>query len=246
MEPEINIFPTPVILAEEFAKEFARMINDSAIRNEPFTVALSGGSTPELLFDLIGERYAGEVSWQHVHFFWGDERCVPPDDNESNYGKAFEKMLGKLPVSPSCIHRIKGEDVPEKEASRYSDEITANTRSRNGVPSFDLIILGMGEDGHTASIFPGHNELFFSDRICETSGHPVTKQKRITLTGKVLNNAAEVVFLVTGSKKAGIVAEILKKAPESQNYPAANVVPEHGRLRWFLDEGAAVRLRNDC
>lgn len=242
MEPEIKIFPSPVSLAEEFASEFAGMVSDSAIRNETFTVALSGGSTPELLYDFLGRRFAEKIDWEQVHLFWGDERCVPPADSESNYGKAYEKMLGKLSIPSSGIHRIKGEDDPVKEAARYSDEISAWTINRNGIPSFNLVLLGLGEDGHTASIFPGQRELLISEKICEPAVHPLTQQKRITITGKVINNADKVVFLVTGRKKAVIVADILKRIPAAQNYPAAYIVPEHGRLQWFLDEEAAVLI----
>ena len=137
-------------------------------------------------------------------------------------------LLEKIDIPSSNIHRIKGEDDPEKEALRYSEEISACTAKRDGLPLFDLIMLGLGEDGHTASIFPGHKELFNSDKICEVAVHPVTLQKRITLTGRVINNAESVTFLVTGKKKAEIVEKIIKKSSSAINFPASYIVPVYG------------------
>ena len=128
--------------------------------------------------------------------------------------------------------------MPEKEAERYSWEISINTEKRDGLPMFDLIILGLGEDGHTASIFPGHLEYFESEKVCIVASHPVTGQKRISISGKVINNASKVVFLVTGNKKRTVVEKMFKKDPASLNYPAAHVVPVYGSLSWFLDKAA--------
>jgi 6-phosphogluconolactonase len=207
-------------------------------------VALSGGSTPQLLFSLLGEKYARNVAWHNVHLFWGDERCVPPDDQESNYGVANEKFIAKSDIPLSNVHRIRGEDPPEIEALRYSVEIEAFTVKRNGKPSFDLMVLGIGEDGHTASIFPGHTILFASEKICEVAVHPETRQKRITLTGKVINNSAALVFLVTGKKKAGIVRDIIEDQTAAINFPASYVNPVDGELSWYLDEEASSLLGN--
>lgn len=226
----------------EFAELMAHLITESANNSKPFTIALSGGSTPELLLTLLSEKYAESVSWQYVHIFWGDERCVRPDNNESNYGMTWRTFLDKIEIPSSNIHRIKGEDDPEKEASRYSEEISLYTRKRDGMPLFDLMLLGLGEDGHTASIFPGHLELFNSDKICEVAFHPVTLQKRITLTGRVINNADSITFLVTGKNKEKVVEKIFKKSPSARNYPASYIVPVYGRLSWLLDQEAARLL----
>jgi 6-phosphogluconolactonase len=242
MEESVRIFPSPYELAKEFAEEIISMIKESAEKEEYITIALSGGSTPEILFSLIGEKFAGSVSWKCVHFFWGDERCVPPDDAESNFGMVKKKLLSNIEIPLVNIHRIKGEDNPEMEALRYSDEILSLTRIRNGIPQFDLVLLGLGEDGHTASIFPGHLDLFNSDKVCEVAVHPLTLQKRITLTGKVINNANNIVFLVTGKKKKEVVEKIFKKMQSSLNYPASYIVPEYGSLSWLLDEDAAGLL----
>jgi 6-phosphogluconolactonase len=238
----VRIFHTPVELAEEFAGELEQMINESVKSDKSFTISLSGGSTPEILFKLLSEKYAGSVDWKYVHFFWGDERCVPADSSESNFGMTKRTLLDKIDIPAGNIHRIIGEAEPENEAVRYSEEIILNTEERNGFPVFDLFILGLGEDGHTASIFPGHLEYLESDKICIVASHPVTRQKRISITGRVINNAERVVFLVTGNKKQIIVEKMFKKDPVSLNYPAAHIVPVYGDLSWFLDNEAAKGL----
>jgi len=238
----VNIFATPKELAEKFAGEMAGMIIESAKKKKLFNVALSGGSTPELLFALLGDNYAESVPWQYVHLFWGDERCVPPDNIESNYGMTQSKLLGRIKIPSGNIHRIRGEENPGREARRYSEELASHTLKRNSLPLFDLVLLGLGEDGHTASIFPGQMELMESDKICAVAFHPVTKQKRITLTGRVINNAEQVAFLVTGKKKEVIVEKIVKQKPSAQNFPASYIVPVYGQLSWFLDRDAGNML----
>ena len=242
MGKSVKIFQSPDELAKEFADEMIQMINESARKMETFTIALSGGSTPEALFTHLSEKFAESLSWRYVHLFWGDERCVPPDNSDSNYGMTKRNLLDKVKIPSINIHRIRGEDDPEKEAERYSKEILFFTGKRDGIPLFNLVILGLGEDGHTASVFPGHLNLFNSDKICEVAVHPVTLQKRITLTGRVINNADVVTFLVTGKKKEEVVEKIFEKSSSSLNFPAAYVVPVYGRLNWFLDKDAGSFL----
>jgi len=242
LDKSIKIFLTSYELAEKFAEELVKIITESAKKKKIFSVALSGGSTPELLFSALGDHFSKSAPWEYVHFFWGDERCVPPDNLESNYGMTRRILLDKIDIPSLNIHRIKGEEEPETEAIRYSEEISDFTGKRDGLPLFDLIILGLGEDGHTASIFPGHIELFNSDKICEVAVHPVTLKKRITLTGRVINNADSVTFLVTGKKKAVIVDKIIKKSPLAVDFPASYIVPEYGVLRWFIDKEAGSLL----
>lgn len=242
MDKIVKIFLSPFELAEKYAEVMVCMINESAKKNKPFTIALSGGSTPEILFTLLGDNYSKSVPWKYVHFFWGDERCVPPDNIESNYGMTMRTLLSKINIPSANIHRIKGEEDPQSEAIRYSEEISHFTVKRDGLPSFDLIILGLGEDGHTASIFPGHLELMESDKICVVSLHPVTHQKRISLTGRVINNAGDVAFLVTGKKKEEVVEKILISKALAQNFPASYIVPVNGRLSWFIDKEAGRLL----
>jgi 6-phosphogluconolactonase len=242
MDKIVKIFPDPYSLAKEFAEEMIYLIELSAQKSKPFSVALSGGSTPEILFTLLSENYAKSVFWQIVHVFWVDERCVPPDDSESNYGMARRKLLCNIDIPLSNIHRIKGEQDPENEVLRYSEEISKFTEKRDGLPLFDMIILGVGEDGHTASIFPGNRELINSDKICDVAIHPVTMQKRITLTGQIINNADFIAFLVTGKQKEKVVEKLFKKSMDTQDLPASYIEPIYGQLSWFLDQEAGNLL----
>jgi 6-phosphogluconolactonase len=242
LDPQIRIFPSPYILAESFAQDLVSRINESAAAKKTITISLSGGSTPELLFSLLGDHFAKSAEWDAAHFFWGDERCVESDNSESNYGMAKRKLFDKLEIPATNIHRIRGEADPDSEAVRYESEIKTFTSSRNGLPKFDIVVLGMGEDGHTASVFPQNIELMKSDNICSVSVHPVSGQKRVTITGKVINNADMVVFLVTGKKKAEIVENIITKKKDYKNFPSSCVVPTDGKLFWFLDMDAASIL----
>ncbi len=241
METVIKISETLPDLAEELAAEISGMINRAAGRRNAFNIALSGGSTPKLLYSVLGDIYGKTTDWKHVHIFWGDERCVPPDNEESNYRMSRLALLDKIDIPESNIHRIRGEASPEREAVRYAGEIKKITGSFKDLPMFDLIILGLGEDGHTASIFPAGRELLFSEKICEVASHPVSGQKRVTLTGPVINNALNIAFLVTGTAKANVVAEIIEK-PGAVSYPAALIEPVHGTLKWYLDLDAASML----
>jgi 6-phosphogluconolactonase len=238
----VKIFPNPLALAETFAGELAEMVIESAKRKRSSTIALSGGSTPELLFSVLGEHYNNSIPWKYVHFFWGDERCVSQDDKESNYGMTKRYLLDKIDIPSSNIHRIRGEDDPEKEVLRYSDEINDFVSKKDGIPIFDLVILGLGEDGHTASIFPNQKILLNAEQICAIAIHSGSGQKRITLTGRIICNAAFVVFMVTGKKKAEVVEKILKDKNGSEYYPASHIVTDNGILQWLLDADAGSLL----
>lgn len=240
-----KVFPTPQALAESLAFDLVNQIKNVDTSVNYFTIALSGGSTPRFLFTVLGDLYAGTVSWDKVHFFWVDERCVPPEDTESNFRMANETLFTKIEIPEENIHRIKGEADPVKEAERYSKEMLDFTVKRNRLPFFDIILLGMGEDGHTASIFPGYEHLFLTDKICAVVVHPSTGQKRITITGLVINNAASVFFLVTGKNKATIVNNILRDHNDKKQFPASFVKPTDGRLYWFLDAAAGSLIGNE-
>ena len=243
MNRSIKIFPTPQDLAESFASDLAKSINKAAEKNEYITVALSGGSTPRLSFSLLAEKYSQSVDWNYVHLFWVDERCVPPDDPESNFGMTNRFLLSRIKIPKKNIHRIRGEADPVKEAERYSAEIMKYTLQKNHLPSFNIMILGMGDDGHTASIFPGNTKLFSVKKFCDTAVHPVSGQRRITLTGKVINNAGEIFILVTGGKKAKIMNEIFSKNENSAMFPAAHINSNNGSTNWLLDEEAANNFK---
>ena len=241
----IKIFPTPLELAEAFALDLINHIRETEKSHKPVTIAISGGSTPVMLFSVLAGKFATPVFWKDVHFFWVDERCVPPDDPDSNYGMSCRYLLDKIDIPDTNIHRIRGEEDPETEAARYSEEIIRYTRSLNNLPVFDHIILGMGEDGHTASIFPGNQELLYSEKVYDAAIHPVSGRKRITITGKVINNADYITFLITGQSKAWIIEQIIKKKAK---FPASFIIPGHGRITWLLDEkaGEFIKRQSIC
>jgi 6-phosphogluconolactonase len=207
-----------------------------------FSIALSGGSTPMAIFTILAERYRDRIDWSKLAFFWGDERCVPPSDPESNYRMTNENLFSRLSYPELNFCRIQGEDDPAAEAARYSGRVDSMLPHANGLPQFDLVMLGLGEDGHTASIFPHNIGLFNSDRLFEPSTHPVSGQIRITATGKLINNAREVWFIATGAGKAEKVAQVIRKQEGWEKLPASLVRPASGKLVWLLDEAAAAGL----
>lgn len=243
MNIEIKIFSSPQTLADALALYLVNLVNGNARKSSPFTIALSGGNTPKLLFSVLGDKYAESADWSKAHFFWVDERCVPPDHRESNFGMTNGVFFSRIEIPQANIHRIRGEDDPDIEAERYSKEISDFTVQRNGFPCFNVILLGLGVDGHTASVFPGNEKLFMSDNICETAIHLTSGQKRITITGKVINNSARIVFQVTGKNKAEIVDNIIGHGDNKNLFPASYVKPADGRIIWYLDTEAASLLK---
>ena len=232
----IRIFKDTKELSLEFCDELMKISS----QKEKYFIALSGGSTPKIIFQTLSEHFKEKIHWYKIHLFWSDERCVPPDDSESNYGMAKQYLLNYINIPEENIHRIIGENEPELEAIRYSEEIKNIVNSKNGLPSFDLVMLGIGEDGHTASIFPDQMHLLNSNKICDVAVHPLSGQKRITLTGSTINNSDEVIFLVTGESKRTILKKILKE--QNKIYPAAFIKPINGKLKYFIDEEAAELL----
>jgi 6-phosphogluconolactonase len=226
---------------KEVASAFADyLVNLVDKKNGNVFIALSGGSTPKILFALLAEeKYKNKIDWSKVHLFWGDERCVAPEHADSNYKMTHEQLLSKINIPAENIHRVLGENNPEEEAKRYSKEIASLLPKENDLPVFDLVMLGMGDDGHTLSIFPHQMELLESDKICEVATHPASGQKRVTLTGTIANNAKNVAFLVTGKNKAEKILEIFKQQKDWNKYPASYINPSRGSLYWYLDEEAA-------
>jgi 6-phosphogluconolactonase len=231
----IHLSKTPEDLASLFAGQLLMWITEND--QNFYHIALSGGKTPSLLFKLLAENYPDQFPWHKIHLWWGDERMVPPDDSESNFRVANELLISKISIPPGNIHRIHGEADPHEEVKRYEAEIVALIPLKNDIPAFDLIILGLGEDGHTASIFPGQQNLLDSDHLTEISRHPVTSQVRITLTGKILNNAYKVVFLITGNTKAKVLGKIIHHHKDADNYPAAHIRLAE-ELHWFIDKAS--------
>lgn len=213
----------------------------SHVEKETVAIALSGGNTPQALFEKIVKHDTGTVDWNKLLLFWGDERCVPPEHTESNFRSAQKSILIPLDIPEDHIFRIHGETYPPLEAERYTQVLREHLPIVDGYPKFDLILLGLGEDGHIASIFPGDESLFDTDQWVEVSTHPTTGKQRVTLTGSVINNAEEVAFLVTGTNKAKVVAEIAKN-PENCVCPAGRVLPLSGKMAWLLDKAAAADL----
>lgn len=226
----------------EVAQQFSAYLAALAQDRPEVHIALSGGSTPKIVFDVLAEAFSTKIDWGKVHFYWGDERCVPPDDEESNYRMTYEHLFSKINVPESNIHRILGENNPMGEAMRYANLLEIQLDRVDGIPQFDLVILGMGDDGHTASIFPHEIELWNADDHCVVAIHPDSGQKRVSLNGKVINKAKEVAFLVTGTGKQEKVKAILEKMEGYKAYPAALVEPESGKLLWFMDTAAAATL----
>jgi len=235
------IFQNPETLSIILAEKVLNLLKDSIIQKKNFHIAVSGGSTPKILFEHIASEYQDPSHWDHVHFYFVDERCVPPENPESNYGMIYETLLRYLSLPHENIHRMRGELDPDTEVLRYEKLILDTVPLVDEIPCFDLVMLGMGEDGHTASIFPHEIDLFHSSELCEVGTHPETGQKRITLTGKVINNARNIFFLVTGKEKSAILARILEKG-EMMNFPAGMVEALHGNLEWYLDNDAAKLL----
>lgn len=241
MKSTIKIFSSIDKLANHSADFLMKKVKEN-LSSDSFSIALSGGSTPKRIYSYISDNYANKIDWQKLKIFFGDERCVPPDNTESNFKMVHETLLRNVSIPASNIFRIKGESEPLAEAERYSEILKSNIPLQNDLPQFDIVMLGLGEDGHTASIFPDQIDKFYSNKICEVAAHPQTNQNRITISGAVINNAKLVVFIVTGEKKANIISEIISVNNSSKIYPASLVSPNRGELIWMLDTEAAQLL----
>lgn len=236
---EIQIFNSLQELNESFTEWFKEISSSE----KQITVALSGGSTPKSLFSYWSSLPEGEIDWAKIKFFWGDERCVSPEDSESNFKMTKDHLFNNINIPEENIFRIKGENNPTDEAERYGELLDSELEQQNGTPVFDIVILGMGDDGHTASIFPHEIELWDNKNNCVTATHPTSGQIRVSLTGKVINAAKNVVFLVTGKNKAEKVKEIIEQPDVMRKkYPAALVQPDSDNLYWYLDEAAAEKM----
>lgn len=227
---------------EELAAYFSDYLYELNQKHEKLNIALSGGSTPKVVFDHLSLNYRDKMDWSKMHFFWGDERCVPPEDEQSNYAMTKHHLFSKITIPEENINRILGESEPSAEAMRYANLLDYKLNTSNDLPEFDLVILGMGDDGHTASIFPHEIKLWDYKDHCAVAKHPESGQRRVSINGQVINNAQEVVFLVTGINKSKKVKEIHKQTAGYMNYPASLVKPVSGNLKWLLDEAAASEI----
>lgn len=200
---------------------------------DTISLALSGGNTPKALFQYWVQHYKTNSIWHHIQYFWVDERCVLPTYDESNYGVAHSLFFEPMNISHSQIFRMKGEEYPQKEALRYHSLLSQTLPHTNGIPQFDCVLLGIGDDGHTASIFPGSENLFSIPQHAVVAQNPYNNQWRITITGPVINNAKHVMFIATGESKTKILQEIVH--PTSIKIPAQFVNPSHGLLTLLTD-----------
>lgn len=222
----------------ELIKEKVKATHEGQFLN----IAVSGGTTPRQLFELLGNEYETSIEWKKVRLFWVDERCVEPTDSESNFGMTYDAFLQKTLVPGENIFRMRGEEIPEYEAERYRDLLLKNLPAQGGFPVFDLVLLGMGNDGHTASIFPNDLSLIDSELSVAVNVNPYTQQKRITLTGNTINNANQIVFMITGESKSQILKEIIQNEPNAKSYPAAHIGNLKGKVDFFVDKSAASKL----
>lgn len=247
-KPEIRIAKDIQELSQMAAGEFVERAVEAIDRRKLFTVALSGGSTPKRLYSLLSdpmEPFVGQVPWKSCHFFWGDERHVPPDHPQSNYRMARETLLSRISVPPGNVHRVQAENPDaDSAASDYDAEIGEFFHLRKGErPRFDFVLLGLGADGHTASLFPGTSVIQEKERLVSAERIEKLHSCRISMTPPVLNHAALVIFLVGGSEKADAVREVISGKFQPDRFPAQLVQPENGNLLWLLDKSAAERLQ---
>jgi len=242
--PELHIFADAQELAREAADLFLKVGGQAIAERGRFLVALSGGSTPKALYSILANSgHASRLDWGRVQFLFGDERNVPPSHADSNFAMADKALFTPLRIPSGQVHRMKGEDRSEAAAAQYEDSLRRLTGASGPWPQLDLVLLGMGEDGHTASLFPGTPSLQERTRWVVPSRSPLGTRSRLTLTLGVINHATVILFLVTGSNKASVVRRILEPRPGDHiTYPAALVKPETGRLLWYLDQGAASEL----
>ena len=243
-KPEIRSYSSLSELSLATAEFIAELAEARIKERNIFTLVLSGGSTPRQLYEeLANQPISNRIDWQHTHLFWGDERCVPPNHPDSNFALAYETMISKVVVPPANVHRIPAEtDSPKAAAEKYEKSLREFFRvatepdSPRTFPSFDLVLLGLGEDGHTASLFPCDAALEEKTKwaVAVDGSTAAPSIPRVSLTLPVLNEARHVLFLASGASKRKVFREILNN-PEKTGYPAARVEPS-GRLLWFIDE----------
>ena len=246
-QTDVRVFPDLPSLSRAAAEELVERSREAILARGRFTVILAGGSTPKTLYTLLGEdpQLKDQVAWDKVHFFFSDERHVPPEHPENNYRMAYRALLSKIPAPPWNAHRMATELPDAEPVAEYCEEILRQffRLGPQEVPRFDLVLLGMGADGHTASLFPGSDALQETKRLAVATWVEVLKARRITLTIPVFNNAEEVLFLVSGPEKAEALHKVLEGPEDPERYPAQAVQPRQGRRLFFVDREAARLLK---
>jgi 6-phosphogluconolactonase len=248
----VDVFADTQALTAAAAQRFLQLASKAVSDRGVFSVALSGGSTPKMLYRLLAtdKTLRAEIPWSRIHFFFGDERHVPPDDAESNFRMASEAMFQVLRTERLHLHRVLGELASAaRAAEEYEEDLREFFEQRGllegGFPRFDLAFLGMGPDGHTASLFPDSSGLLETNRWVVANWVEKFKTDRITLTFPVLNSSAEVILFVAGPEKASVVAQVLRNGATSLKFPVQKVRPRHGIKRWMLDAAAAAEIETN-
>jgi 6-phosphogluconolactonase len=237
----VRILPDAEAVAHTAARIFSSAAAVAISQRGRFSAVLSGGKTPQQLYRMLADAYREHIRWDLTHLFWSDERCVPADHEQSNFRLAREELISRISIPAGNIHRVKGELAPEEAAKKYEHDLRTHF-GPEGIPAFDLILLGLGSDGHAASLFPGAETLSETERLAVPAFSASAGNWRVTLTLPVLNSSPLVVFLVTGKTKAEIVTEILAKGKRDP-YPAGAISPQHGRIVWLLDSDAASGMQ---
>jgi len=239
----IAIYPDIATLSHDAAQHIVRIANESIATYGRFTMALSGGTTPRKTYELLGsEPYSRQINWTLVHIFWGDERSVPPESPDSNYRMAHEILLSKIPIPAVQVHRMLANEPNRDAASQEYVEEMQRVFATDDIPSFDLIQLGMGPEGHTASLFPHQEALHEERRLVMPVSVPKPPPDRLTFTPPLLNAARNLLFLVTGSDKADALHAVLEGPYQPDEYPAQIVRPPNGEVVWMVDTAAAQNI----
>jgi 6-phosphogluconolactonase len=241
-----SVYSTPAEVAKAAAELFTASIREAASQRGIARVAISGGTTPKAMFALLADPsqpFVKEVPWDKLDLYWVDERCVPPTDVESNYRMTNRALLLKVPIPEERIHRMEGELEPEVAAARYEAAIRNGFKLEGAeTPTFDLVMLGMGDDGHTASLFPHTEAINDMTHIVVANHVPQKETWRVTLTWPVINQGREVVFLIEGEKKAEVLHEVMEGPYQPETYPSQIIRPASGKIKLLLDQAAAAKL----
>jgi 6-phosphogluconolactonase len=239
----LHVFPDNPSFVNGSAEFITAVAATAIAEHGRFTIALSGGGTPKPIYARLAmPDYRDRIAWEKVHIFFGDERCVPPDDRRSNYRMVYEAWLGRSPIPAENVHRIHGEDDPALEALRYAEEIARLCRSA-AFPAFDLILLGLGDNGHTASLFPGTAALREKERLVVAQYVEVTATWRVTFTAPLINAARHVAFLVEGVGKAQMLWNVIEGPYQPDAWPSQLIQPVSGELHWLVDAAAAAKVK---
>jgi 6-phosphogluconolactonase len=242
MNNMVKTFKDVSELSQYAARSFIEIANKSIQERGRFLVALSGGSTPMRLFELLGDQFQNEVDWSCVYFFWGDERCVPVDDAGNSYGQTKKVLFDKITIPSENIHRILSELEPDSASREYARTLAIFSEPPLAWPRLDLALLGMGDDGHTASLFPNSPVEMDSPTQTVTANYQDRPANRVTLTPKVLNSSRTVIFLVVGKSKAETLCKVLRGKYIPSELPAQRIAPKDGNLIWLIDEEAGSLL----